>query len=35
VVKKAQAALDRAQLDLSYTVVRARQDGIVTKVDQL
>ncbi len=34
-VKKAQAALDRAQLDLSYTVVRARQDGIVTKVDQL
>jgi membrane fusion protein (multidrug efflux system) len=34
-VKKAQAALDRARLDLSYTVVRARQDGIVTKVDQL
>jgi membrane fusion protein, multidrug efflux system len=34
-VKKAQAALDRAQLNLSYTVVRARQDGIVTKVDQL
>lgn len=34
-VKKAQAALDRARLDLSYTVVRAKQDGIVTKVDQL
>lgn len=34
-VKKAQAALDRARLNLSYTVVRAQQDGIVTKVDQL
>ena len=34
-VKRAQAALDRARLNLSYTVVRARQDGIVTKVDQL
>jgi membrane fusion protein (multidrug efflux system) len=34
-VKKAQAVLDRARLDLSYTVVRAGQDGIVTKVDQL
>ena len=34
-VKRAQAALDRARLDLSYTVVRAKQDGIVTKVDQL
>jgi membrane fusion protein (multidrug efflux system) len=27
--------LDQARLNLSYTVVRARQDGIVTKVDQL
>jgi membrane fusion protein (multidrug efflux system) len=34
-VQKAQAALDRAKLDLSYTVVRAAQDGIVSKVDQL
>ena len=34
-VRKAQAALDRARLNLSYTIVRARQDGIVTKVDQL
>jgi membrane fusion protein (multidrug efflux system) len=34
-VKKAQAVLDRARLNLSYTVVRAGQDGIVTKVDQL
>jgi membrane fusion protein, multidrug efflux system len=34
-VKKAQAALDRARLNLSYTVVRAAQNGIVTKVDQL
>ncbi|MBA2932611.1 HlyD family secretion protein [Sphingomonas sp. CGMCC 1.13654] len=34
-IKRAQAALDRARLDLSYTVVRAKQDGIVTKVDQL
>ena len=35
VVRAAQAALDQAQLDLGYTVVRAAQDGIVTKVDQL
>jgi len=35
VIKQAQAALDRAKLNLSYTVVRAAQDGIVTKVDQL
>lgn len=34
-VQKAQAALDRAKLDLSYTVIRAAQDGIVSKVDQL
>jgi membrane fusion protein (multidrug efflux system) len=34
-VKRAQAALERAQLNLGYTVVRAAQDGIVTKVNQL
>ncbi len=34
-VKQAQARLDRAKLDLGYTVVRAAQDGIVTKVNQL
>ena len=34
-VKKAQAVLERARLNLSYTVVRAQQDGVVTKVDQL
>ena len=34
-VQHAQAALDRALLDLSYTVVCAPADGIVTKVDQL
>ncbi len=34
-VRRAQAALDRARLNLGYTVVRASQDGIVTKVDQL
>ena len=34
-VQRAQAALDQARLDLGYTVVRAHQDGIVTKVDQL
>ena len=32
---QAQAALDRAKLDLSYTVIRAPDDGIVTKVEQL
>ncbi len=32
---QAQAALERARLNLGYTVVRAAQDGIVTKVDQL
>jgi len=34
-VQRAQAALERARLNLGYTVVRAKQDGIVTKVDQL
>ena len=34
-VQHAQAALDRAELNLSYTVVSAPEDGIVTKVDQL
>jgi len=34
-VQQAQAALDRAQLDLSYTVVTAPVDGVVTKVEQL
>ncbi len=34
-VEQALAALARAQLDLSYTVVAAPQDGIVTKVEQL
>ncbi len=34
-VRQAKAALDRATLDLSYTVVRAPITGIVTKVEQL
>jgi membrane fusion protein, multidrug efflux system len=34
-VEQAQAALDRARLDLSYTEVMAPADGIVTKVEQL
>jgi membrane fusion protein (multidrug efflux system) len=34
-VRQAQAALDRAKLNLSYTVIRAPIDGIVTKVEQL
>jgi membrane fusion protein, multidrug efflux system len=34
-VQRAQAALDKAELDLSYTMVRAAEPGIVTKVDQL
>ena len=34
-IQKAQAALDLAKLNLGYTVVRAAQDGIVAKVDQL
>ncbi len=34
-VQRAQAALDRAELDLSYATVRAPENGVVTKVDQL
>jgi membrane fusion protein (multidrug efflux system) len=34
-VLQAQAALDRAQLNLSYTIIRAPEDGIVAKVEQL
>ncbi len=34
-VQRAQAALNRALLNLGYTVVRAAQDGVVAKVDQL
>jgi membrane fusion protein (multidrug efflux system) len=34
-VQQAQAALDKANLDLSYTVVRAPDDGVVAKVEQL
>lgn len=34
-VQRAQAALERARLNLGYTVVRAAQDGVVTKVNQL
>lgn len=34
-VRAAQAALDRAQLNRQWTIVRAPQDGIVAKVDQL
>jgi membrane fusion protein (multidrug efflux system) len=34
-VRAALAALDRAQLNLKWTIVRAPQDGIVAKVDQL
>ncbi len=34
-VKRAAAALDRAKLNQSYATVRALQDGIVTKVEQL
>jgi membrane fusion protein (multidrug efflux system) len=34
-VEQAQAALDRAQLELSYTVVSAPMDGVVAKVEQL
>jgi membrane fusion protein, multidrug efflux system len=35
VVQEAQAALDRANLELSYTVIRAPDDGIAAKVEQL
>ena len=34
-VMQAQAALDRAKLQLGYTVIRAPQDGVVTKVEQI
>ncbi len=34
-VQQAQAVLDKALLDLSYTVVKAPQTGIVSKVEQL
>jgi membrane fusion protein (multidrug efflux system) len=34
-VAQAQAALDRAQLNLSYTVIGAPTDGVVAKVEQL
>jgi len=34
-VRQAQAELDRARLNLSYTVIAAPADGIVTKVEQL
>jgi membrane fusion protein (multidrug efflux system) len=34
-VRAAKAQLDRARLDLSYATVRAPDDGIVTKVDDL
>jgi membrane fusion protein (multidrug efflux system) len=34
-VRHAQAVLDRAKLNLSYTVIKAPSDGIVTRVEQL
>ena len=34
-VQRAQAALEKAQLDLSYTAVKAPESGIVTKVEQV
>jgi membrane fusion protein, multidrug efflux system len=34
-VMQAKAAVDRAQLDLSYTEIRAPDDGVVAKVEQL
>lgn len=34
-VQQARAALEKAELDLSYTTARASEDGIVTKVEQL
>jgi membrane fusion protein (multidrug efflux system) len=34
-VEQAQAALDRATLNLSYTIIKAPVEGIVTKVDLL
>src|SRR5437868_1421611 len=35
VVRQAQSTLDRALLELSYTVVRAPMDGVVAKVEQI
>jgi membrane fusion protein, multidrug efflux system len=35
VVRQAQAMLNRAILDLSYTIVRAPIDGVVTRVEQI
>ena len=34
-VQRAQAALDKAELDVGYTTIRAAENGVVTKVDQL
>ena len=34
-VRQAQAALDRARLNLSYVEIRAPSDGVVTRVEQL
>src|SRR5581483_1531889 len=34
-VQQAKAALDRAKLNLSYTVIHAPSDGVVTRVEQL
>jgi membrane fusion protein (multidrug efflux system) len=34
-VQRALANLEKAELDLSHTIIRAAQSGIVTKVDQL
>ncbi len=34
-VRQAQALFERAELDLSYTVIRAPSDGIVTRVEAL
>jgi membrane fusion protein (multidrug efflux system) len=35
IVRQAQATLDRALLELSYTIVHAPIDGVVTKVEQI
>jgi membrane fusion protein (multidrug efflux system) len=35
IVRQALAAVDRANLELSYTVVRAPADGVVAKVEQI
>jgi membrane fusion protein (multidrug efflux system) len=34
-VQQSQALLDRAKLNLSYTVIKAPSDGVVTRVEQL